>query len=137
MCANTRRQVDILEYFLVAQLGASIAAGQGFTISREPGERSGTMSHSRRLDKTSGQVRRVLNDPVALVKMNDRGPLPVPAGLPRKPLIRLSMRIGLSMAISLENENEGTQVHRHIKPLKEFLVVQLLHKAGVDKLFRF
>src|SRR4030095_3048985 len=72
------------------------------------------------------------------------GRLPLPAGLPRKPLIRLSMRIGLSIirllkvstcrAAILKRMDERSSF---IKPLKKFLVVELFHKARVDEIFRF
>src|SRR4030095_3829245 len=72
------------------------------------------------------------------------GRLPLPAGLPRKPLIRLSMRIGLSImrllkistcrAAILKRMDERSSF---IKPVKKFLVVELFHKARVDEIFWF
>jgi len=50
-------------------------------VNREKSPAQG--SHSR-LDKLLAQVRRVLNDPVALVKMNDRGPFAGAGGLAEK-----------------------------------------------------
>src|SRR4030095_15135644 len=72
------------------------------------------------------------------------GRLPLPAGLPRKPLIRLSMRIGLSITRLLKVSTSRATILKRmderpsfIKPLKKFLVVELFHEARVDEILRF